>query len=192
MNQSPPPPPQPPHQWGPPPAAPPARPGWARKRYVIPGAVLLFFVGVGIGSAGSEGGKSTTAEAAPAPTVTRTVTATPTADDKPAATPLPKPQPTSAAPTTKPAPSKPPAKGTSGGETVRVPNFVGMGLQAAQDHAQEQGLFMLTSHDATGAGRAQVLDRNWRVCSQTPAAGSSVSAEETVDFGAVKLEETCP
>ncbi|GGQ27106.1 Stk1 family PASTA domain-containing Ser/Thr kinase [Streptomyces roseolilacinus] len=183
MSQSPPP--HPP-QWAPPPTAPPARPGWARKRYVIPAAVLLFFIGVGIGSAGS---KDTTVEAAPAPTVTKTITATPTADDKPAATPPPKAKPSST-PRTDPAASVPPADNPS--DSIRVPNFVGMGLQAAQDHAQEQGLFMLTSHDETGADRAQVLDRNWTVCSQDPAAGATVSAETTIDFGAVKLEETCP
>lgn len=180
MTHTPPPPPQ----KGPLPAVSPPRPGWARKRYAVPGAALLFLVGVGVGSAGSTDTVTTVAPA-PAPTVTRTVTATPV-DDKPTATPPPRTEPSPAPRTTRPA-----AGGTSE-EGVRVPDFVGMGLQAAQDHAQEQGLFMLTSHDETGAGRAQVLDRNWTVCSQTPAAGSSVPADTTVDFGAVKLDETCP
>jgi beta-lactam-binding protein with PASTA domain len=67
-----------------------------------------------------------------------------------------------------------------------------MGLQSAQDKAQELGFYGLTSHDALGRDRMQALDRNWKVCSQSVAAGTSVSTETTLDFGAVKLEETCP
>lgn len=73
-----------------------------------------------------------------------------------------------------------------------VPNFVGMGLQSAQDTAQAAGFYALTSHDALGRGRMQALDRNWKVCSQSIAAGKSVSTDTELDFGAVKLEETCP
>jgi hypothetical protein len=67
-----------------------------------------------------------------------------------------------------------------------------MGLQSAQDKAQEVGFYGLTSHDALGRDRMQALDRNWKVCSQSVAAGTTVSTETTLDFGAVKLEETCP
>ncbi|MFJ9101272.1 hypothetical protein ACIRJM_22725 [Streptomyces sp. NPDC102405] len=73
-----------------------------------------------------------------------------------------------------------------------VPNFVGMGLQSAQDKAQELGFYGLDSHDALGRDRMQAFDRNWKVCSQSVAPGASVSTETTLDFGAVKLEETCP
>jgi beta-lactam-binding protein with PASTA domain len=73
-----------------------------------------------------------------------------------------------------------------------VPNFIGMGLQSAQDKAQELGFYGLDSHDALGRDRMQAFDRNWKVCSQSVAAGTTVSTETTLDFGAVKLEETCP
>ncbi|MGW2938468.1 PASTA domain-containing protein [Streptomyces sp. NPDC001156] len=73
-----------------------------------------------------------------------------------------------------------------------VPNFVGMGLQSAQDAAQSQAFYSLTSHDALGRGRMQAFDRNWKVCSQNTAAGKRVPTDTTLDFGAVKLEETCP
>ena len=73
-----------------------------------------------------------------------------------------------------------------------VTNFIGKGLQTAQDDAQAAGFHHLTSHDATGRARHQILDRNWKVCFQTPAAGRSASRETTIDFGVVKLEETCP
>ncbi|MFD3698860.1 hypothetical protein ACFWUZ_22390 [Streptomyces sp. NPDC058646] len=88
----------------------------------------------------------------------------------------------------------PPAPASSGpaGKAATLPNLVGKGLQAAQDEAQTAGFFTLKSHDALGRDRLQALDRNWKVCSQTPAAGAGIDTGTTVDFGAVKLEETCP
>jgi beta-lactam-binding protein with PASTA domain len=73
-----------------------------------------------------------------------------------------------------------------------MPDFVGMGLQSAQDKAQELGFYGLTSHDALGRDRMQAFDRNWQVCSQNIKAGSSISTGSKLDFGAVKLDETCP
>ncbi|MGW1000773.1 hypothetical protein [Streptomyces sp. NPDC002520] len=97
------------------------------------------------------------------PTVsTPTVSATPNKDDKPAT------------------------------ETKAVPNFVGMGLQSAQDNAQAAGFYGLKSHDALGRDRMQILDRDWKVCSQNIAAGKSVPTDTMLDFGSVKLAETCP
>lgn len=76
--------------------------------------------------------------------------------------------------------------------TKTVPALVGQGLQAAQDAAQGAGFYDLKSHDSLGETRTQILDRDWKVCTQTPAAGKSVSTDTTVDLGAVKLDETCP
>ncbi|MGW9245710.1 PASTA domain-containing protein [Streptomyces badius] len=98
------------------------------------------------------------------------------------------PSPTAPA-TTAPAPSPTEEEPA---ETKAVPNFVGMGLQSAQDAAQEEGFYSLKSHDSAGRGRMQAFDRNWKVCSQNVAAGKVVSTDTTLDFGAVKLEETCP
>jgi hypothetical protein len=75
---------------------------------------------------------------------------------------------------------------------IPVPDFVGMGLQEAQDAAQAAGFFLLKSHDNTGAGRLQILDRNWKVCDQNHAAGKTAPADTELDFGTVKLNETCP
>jgi hypothetical protein len=47
------------------------------------------------------------------------------------------------------------------------------------------------SHDATGSGRRQVLDRNWQVCSQNVPAGATIDAGTRIDFSAVKLDERC-
>jgi beta-lactam-binding protein with PASTA domain len=73
-----------------------------------------------------------------------------------------------------------------------VPNFVGMGLQSAQDTAQSHGFYSLKSHDALGRDRMQILDRDWKVCSQNVKAGTTASTDTELDFGAVKLSETCP
>ncbi|MFI6145754.1 PASTA domain-containing protein [Streptomyces sp. NPDC051109] len=77
-------------------------------------------------------------------------------------------------------------------KTATLPDLVGKGLQTAQDEAQRAGFFILTSHDALGRERLQALDRNWKVCSQTPGPGAGLDTKTTVDFGAVKLEEVCP
>jgi beta-lactam-binding protein with PASTA domain len=73
-----------------------------------------------------------------------------------------------------------------------VPNLVGDGLQFAQDAAQRAGFTNLASHDALGRGREQLLDRDWVVCDQSPAAGTEAPADTRIDFGAVKLDEACP
>jgi beta-lactam-binding protein with PASTA domain len=91
-----------------------------------------------------------------------------------------------------PATDEPVADDKPAEETATVPDFVGMGLQSAQDKAQELGFYGLTSHDALGRDRMQAFDRNWKVCSQNVAAGTSASTDTDLDFGTVKLEETCP
>jgi hypothetical protein len=75
-------------------------------------------------------------------------------------------------------------------ETATLPDFTGQQLQAAQDGAQAAGFYILTSSDATGAGRMQVFDRNWTVCSQTPEPGEH-STDTTVNFDTVKIGESC-
>ncbi|MET9293000.1 PASTA domain-containing protein [Streptomyces sp. NPDC003077] len=93
------------------------------------------------------------------------------------------------------------ATGTSGGATepaqaasprkAQLPDLVGKGLQSAQDSAQAAGFYSLRSHDALGRGRMQVMDRHWKVCTQSPGPGT-VDTTATIDFGTVKLEESCP
>jgi hypothetical protein len=83
-------------------------------------------------------------------------------------------------------PAKPKVK------TAAVPNLIGKGLQTAQDTSQAAGFYNLTSHDSLGRDRMQILDRDWVVCFQSPAAGASVPVDTKLDFGAVKLTEQCP
>ena|SRR6266540_6101815 len=77
----------------------------------------------------------------------------------------------------------------------KMPNLVGSNLQQAQDQIQAltgNAIFITTSHDATGKNRNQVLDSNWKVCSQNIAAGTPITTGTKIDFGAVKLAESCP
>ena len=75
-----------------------------------------------------------------------------------------------------------------------MPNLVGSNLQDAQNAIQtltDFGIPVTTSHDETGTGREQVMDRNWKVCSQNIAPGKTIDASTKIDFGTVKLEEDC-
>ncbi|MGW7437597.1 hypothetical protein [Streptomyces sp. NPDC054849] len=123
------------------------------------------------------------------------VAGTPATDTKPATTAPAAPSAPAAGSSSAGAPPKappPPSPVRSAGATVAVPDFVGQVLQTAQDGAQAQGFYLLTSHDSLGKKRNQVLDRNWKVCSQTPAAGTKAGTDTRLDFGTVKLEEACP
>jgi PASTA domain len=111
----------------------------------------------------------------------------PTAPAAPTTVIVTVPVPAPAAPT--PAPTSTPIQ-----TSWTMPNLVGSGLQDAQDAIQRltgYGIAVTTSHDATGAGRMQVSDRNWKVCSQNIAPGETITSGTRIDFGVVKLDEDC-
>ena len=109
------------------------------------------------------------------------------------------PAPAAAPPTPAAPPSSPaadPAGGTSlsGAQSWTMPDLVGSGLQDAQDAIQrltDFAIVITTSHDATGRGRNQVADRNWKVCDQNVAPGATITPDTEIDFGAVMLDEEC-
>ncbi|MCJ1678384.1 PASTA domain-containing protein [Streptomyces sp. APSN-46.1] len=117
-----------------------------------------------------------------------------TPSTQPAAPSSAAPAPASKAPAA-PAPASPaapvPAAPVPAAQAT-VPNMVGKILQTAQDEAQAAGFYLLGSTDATGQSRMQVLDRNWKVCSQTPAAGTKADPSSKLVFNTVKVGETCP
>jgi hypothetical protein len=63
---------------------------------------------------------------------------------------------------------------------ITVPDVVGMDHQDAQNKMQDVGLFNLDEEDATGQGRLLILDHNWEVVRQKPAAGSRVTDDTTI------------
>jgi PASTA domain-containing protein len=92
------------------------------------------------------------------------------------------------------APVPMPAATTPAEKSWTMPDLVGSDLQDAQDSIQRitgYGIAITTSHDATGAGRMQVADRNWRVCSQNVPPGETITPSSRIDFGVVKLDESC-
>jgi hypothetical protein len=89
-------------------------------------------------------------------------------------------------------PAAPPAGSQATSWTM--PNLVGSGLQDAQDSIQRltgYGIAITTSHDATGAQRMQVADRNWKICTQNVPPGETITSSSRIDFGVVKLDESC-
>jgi beta-lactam-binding protein with PASTA domain len=72
-----------------------------------------------------------------------------------------------------------------------MPDVVCMNLQTAQDEIQDHGVLLSRSEDASGAGRMQVLDRNWVVVEQSPATGTPIGEGEAVLF-VVKNDEPSP
>lgn len=86
------------------------------------------------------------------------------------------------------------ASAASGGEgsTNAMPNLVGMVLQDAQDRLQSMGSYLMDQQDASGQGRLQLLDSNWKVCTQSPPPGTALSLATVVTLAAVKLDEACP
>ena len=92
------------------------------------------------------------------------------------------------------APAQSSAAPAQSSTSFTMPNEVGHGLQDAQDNLQRVSgnpVYYSRSHDLLG-NRHQILDRNWQVCTQNIAGGATVSESDTVDFGVVKLSESCP
>lgn len=77
-----------------------------------------------------------------------------------------------------------------------MPDLIGGNLQAAQDAIQaltNDEVFFTGSTDLTGRGRNQILDRNWQVCTSTPAPGATFTKDTAIDFGVVRIDsERCP
>ena len=107
-------------------------------------------------------------------------------------TPIAPPSPPTSEVAPAPSASSVPTIGAVG--TWTMPNLVGANLQEAQDAIQAltgNAIFFTKSHDATGAGRHQILDRDWRVCTQNVQPGTKITAETAIDFGTAKLDERC-
>jgi hypothetical protein len=75
-----------------------------------------------------------------------------------------------------------------------MPDLVGRDLQSAQDTVQQMTGYAIAAtvaHDATGAGRPQVVDRDWTVCTQSVPAGATIDPDSMIDFGVVQRGESC-
>jgi hypothetical protein len=164
----------------PPPQAPQKKAGW-RNPWVWVAILAIVVIGGGFAGCGSD---DAGADASPA--ASSAVTTTPS---RPPTTLAPPPIVPS------PATTPPPVATTTTATPVNfaMPDVVGTDLQSAQDLIQAYGVFFSRSHDLLGS-RAQVLDSNWMVCTQSVPAGQQVTGdvEGLIDLGVVKREESCP
>jgi hypothetical protein len=205
----PPPPPAGPPQPAPPPYLPPppaAKVPLTKRRWFLPTVVGVAAFAVGIASAGhsdptpsqikasSEYQALTTDlqrakdEAAAAQTAADDAkTAQKTAEDKVAEL-----QAAASASTDPPAPAATETTTAQQTPTMTMPNVLGKNLQLAQDTLQRLGSYVMDQQDASGLGRMQINDSNWKVCTQDPAAGAVVPTDTLVTLGSVKLTEACP
>ncbi|MGZ4575853.1 MAG: hypothetical protein ACXVXY_12815 [Mycobacteriaceae bacterium] len=175
-----------PPRWGGPPQGPPAQKHPKRKKWpLIVGGVVLALVVLGIIGSISDGSETTTAAAISTTVVPTTTTAAPTTTTT---APITTTTTTASVPVTTVAAQVPPPVGQV---RVPMPNVVCKNLQVAQDTIQAAGVFYSRSTDATGAGRMQVLDRNWVVVGQTPAPGVLIGEGDAV-LSVVKLTESNP
>ncbi|MFG2191682.1 excalibur calcium-binding domain-containing protein [Streptomyces sp. NPDC048639] len=98
------------------PATPRTAPKWARKRFVLPGLCLAFFIGIGAGASGNTRTDTAPVTDSPLPKATVTATVTETAT----ATPEPEPATTvtvRASRTVRTTPTAEPAYGSGGSST---------------------------------------------------------------------------
>lgn len=146
-------------------------------RWFAAAAVALMLAGCSGGGGGAvEVTAGTTPAGVPAP-----ATSAPRTDDEA--------QPTRAARTTAPEDSEPTVESE---ETFTMPGLKGMNLQDAQDELQKRGSYLMDQEDASGEHRIQLVDSNWKVCTQIPRAGRKVPISTIVRLAAVKLDESCP
>ena len=138
-----------------------------------------------VGCAGSSGPAVSSASVVAVVAEPSTVTAAPSLVTVTAANPTTDAVPTTSERSSSSAPSEPAQP------AAVMPDVVCQNLQDAQDEIQRAGVFFSRSDDATGQGRAQVVDRNWIVIAQTPAPGSSVGEAEAI-LSVVKIGEQAP
>lgn len=166
--------------------------GSKRNLILVLAAILLaFIVGVGVALlvANRSGGDSASTERA-IPTTTAEMPASSTTSSSPERETSTTVEEQSTTSTTTSIPLVPPPPSTEA-ERSRMPDVVCMDLQTAQDTIQEAGVFFSRSFDASGAGRLQIIDRNWIVVSQDPEPGALIGEAEA-NLGVVKKGEPAP
>ena len=71
----------------------------------------------------------------------------------------------------------------------RLPNFMCFDLQEAQDSLQAAGFWKVTSEDASGEGRNQVVDRHWTVVGQRPGPTNNAAKSTEILLRALRDDE---
>ncbi len=164
------------------PAQPPdKRPFYTNKVFIVVAAVVALFVAASVFN-----GKGT--QQAAAPVAIATVTATATVILEPTEEPTVVTEKPVVEPSEEPTEEESPAEV----ETFKMPKLIGQNLQDAQDRLQALDSWVMDQEDASGMERFQMLDSNWKVCTQKPKAGKVVTIDTVVVLASVKLDERCP
>ncbi len=76
----------------------------------------------------------------------------------------------------------------------RLPKLTCFDLQEAQDTLESAGFINVSSEDASGMDRAQIIDRNWTVVGQRPSPGPTVAKSTQIVLRVLKDDEPthCP
>jgi hypothetical protein len=145
------------------PTARPAPSWYQKKRFLIPGGILVLAI---IGSAFSD--RDPTGGTPPTTARTNGSVAQQQQQDTQSAATQPATQPTQVLSTTPPVTKAP--------QQIIVPSGIGKNYQEAQDLWRAAGLHVLPATDATGANRIPVIDSNWVVVDQDLKPGTKVDA----------------
>jgi hypothetical protein len=152
------------------------------KKIAIIGGVALVAIVIVAMAVGGSGGRSADpaalASASPTPSA---------AESETVVTPAPTRREPAPASTTE-APSTSATERDAPPATATVPDVVGKDLQTAQEELFPP--LRTTSVDATGQGRVQLLDSNWVVVRQEPAAGTTVPVFTDIKLFVVKPGES--
>jgi len=140
----------------------------------------------GCAAGGSTATDSAAGSVQPTPEVTVTVTATPSpaSDTQSPATSAAKPANDASSATPSKEPKSPKPKPAA--KIITVPDAVGMNYQRAQDLWRGKGLVVLPANDASGQDRWALLDSNWYVVGQKPAAGTQIKDGGTIRASILK------
>jgi hypothetical protein len=75
------------------------------------------------------------------------------------------------------------------GSATEMPQLTGKSVKVARESLDPST--SIDVKDASGAGRAILIESNWKVCSQRPTAGTKLTGQP-VSLTAVKFDESCP
>jgi len=157
---------------------------WYKRKSVIIGVAMVVAIAI-VGNLSKPSDKGTAQASSAATTNAPAPAATPKTTDAASPSPSDSTQPDA---TTESENGANPFGGDAPEDRL-MPNVVCMNLQDAQDEIQDHGVILSRSVDATGKGRHQVLDRNWVVVGQSPAAGAAIG-ELDAELSVVKYGET--
>lgn len=85
----------------------------------------------------------------------------------------------------------PPPAVPAANDSFDMPQLVGLGAAHAKEALTGNGGFRIRWTDSSGRNRDVVVDPDWKVCTQSPAAGTAVDFAVEFVVGVVPVDESC-